>query len=116
MVCSYIRTLIGYIIPGFTSTLKRRAIQTPKFYFFDVGIANYLLNSKNLLPGTEIFGHSFEHLIFQEIIAYLGYTQSLEKLTHWRTSSGYEVDAIIGEGRIAIEIKSTDEVKSRHLK
>jgi len=109
-------TLIGYLIPGFTSTLKRRAIQTPKFYFFDVGIANYLLNRKNLIPGTEIFGHPFEHFIIQEIIAYLGYTQSLEKLTYWRTSSGYEVDAIIGEGRIAIEIKSTDEVKTRHLK
>ena len=26
------------------------------------------------------------------------------------------MDAIIGNGRIAIEIKSTDEVKSRHLK
>lgn len=32
------------------------------------------------------------------------------------TSSGFEVDAIIGNGRIAIEIKSTSEVKSRHLK
>ena len=109
-------TLIGYLIPGFTSTLKRRAIQTPKFYFFDVGIANYLLNRKNVQSGSEAFGHSFEHLIIQELIAYLGYTQSLEKLTYWRTSSGYEVDAIIGEGRIAIEIKSTDEVKTRHLK
>jgi predicted AAA+ superfamily ATPase len=109
-------TLIGYLIPGFTSTQKRRAIQTPKFYFFDVGIANYLLNRKNLQPGTEIFGHSFEHLILQEIIAFLGYSQSTENLTYWRTSSGYEVDAIIGNGRIAIEIKSTDEVKSRHLK
>ena len=109
-------TLMGYLIPGFTSTLKRRAIQTPKFYFFDVGIANYLLNRKNLQSGSESFGHSFEHLIIQELIAYLGYTQSLEKLTYWRTSSGYEVDAIIGEGRIAIEIKSTDEVKTRHLK
>lgn len=109
-------TLIGYYIPGFSSTIKRRAIQAPKFYFFDVGIANYLLNRKNLLPGTEIFGHSFEHLIIQELIAYLGYNQSFEKLTYWRTSSGFEVDAIIGEGRIAIEIKSTDEVKSRHLK
>jgi predicted AAA+ superfamily ATPase len=109
-------TLIGYLIPGFTSTLKRRAIQTPKFYFFDVGIANYLLNRKNLVPGTEIFGRPFEHLIIQEIIAYLGYTQSFEKLSYWRTSSGYEVDAIIGEGRIAIEIKSTEEVKTRHLK
>ena len=109
-------TLIGYLIPGFTATVKRRAILSPKFYFFDVGIANYLLNRKNIHPGTEIFGHSFEHLIIQEIIAYSGYTQSPENITYWRTSSGYEVDVIIGNGRIAIEIKSTEEVKSRHLK
>ncbi|MCX6327851.1 MAG: DUF4143 domain-containing protein [Bacteroidia bacterium] len=109
-------SMIGYLIPGFTATLKRRAIQSPKFYFFDVGIANYLLNRKNIHPGTEIFGHSFEHFVIQELIAYLGYTQSSENITYWRTSSGYEVDVIIGNGRIAIEIKSTDEVKSRHLK
>lgn len=109
-------TMIGYLIPGFTATLKRRAIQSPKFYFFDVGIANYLLNRKNIQPGTEIFGHSFEHFVIQELIAYLGYSQSSENITYWRTSSGYEVDVIIGNGRIAIEIKSTDEVKSRHLK
>jgi uncharacterized protein len=111
-----IDTLTGYFIQGFTSTLKRRAIQSPKFYFFDVGIVNYLLNKKNLLPGSEAFGRSFEHYIIQELIAYLGYTRSPEKLTYWRTSSGYEVDAIIGDGRIAIEIKSIQEVKSRHLK
>ena len=109
-------TLIGYLIPGFTATIKRLAILAPKFYFFDVGIANYLLNRKNITPGTEIFGHSFEHLIIQELIAYLGYSQSSENLTYWRTGSGYEVDAIIGNGRIAIEIKSTEEAKSRHLK
>jgi predicted AAA+ superfamily ATPase len=109
-------TLTGYFILGFTSTVKRRAIQAPKFYFFDVGIVNYLLNKKNLLPGSESFGRSFEHFMIQELIAYLSYTQSSENLTYWRTSSGYEVDAIIGEGRIAIEIISTDEVKTRHLK
>jgi len=111
-----IDTLTGYFIPGFTKTLKRRAIQSHKFYFFDVGIVNYLLNRKNLLPGSESFGRSFEHVIIQELVAYLGYTQSNEKLTYWRTSSGYKVDAIIGDGRLAIEIKSVDEVKSRHLK
>jgi len=109
-------TLIGYLIPGFTATVKRRAIVTPKFYFFDVGIANYLLNRKNILPGTEIFDRSFEHFIIQELVAYLSYTQSIENITYWRTSSRYEVDAIIGNGRIAIEINSTDKVKSRHLK
>jgi uncharacterized protein len=63
-----------------------------------------------------VFGRSFEHLIIQELIAYLGYTQSMEQISYWRTSSGFEVDAIIGSVRIAIEIKSTSEVKSRHLK
>jgi len=109
-------TLVGYFIPGFTASVKRRAIIAPKFYYFDVGIANYLLNRKNLLPGTEGFGRSFEHLIIQELIAYLGYTHSIEQVSYWRTSSGFEVDAIIGSGRIAIDIKSTSEVKSRHLK
>ena len=43
------------------------------------------------------------------------YSRSDEHLSYWRTSGGYEVDAIIGKGRLAIEIKSTNEVKSRHL-
>lgn len=109
-------TLIGYLIPGFSATQKRRAIMAPKFYYFDVGIANYLSNRKNIQQGTVNFGHAFEHLIIQELIAYLNYRNSDEKLTYWRTSSGYEVDAIIGYGRIAIEIKSSNEINTRHLK
>lgn len=109
-------TLVGYLIPGFTSSRKRRAIAAPKFYLFDVGLANYLNHRSAMLPGSDDFGHAFEHLIIQEIIAYLGYNHVDERLTYWRTSSGYEVDAIVGEGRVAIEIKSVDEVKSRHTR
>ena len=107
-------TLVGYLIPGFTFTSKRRTIAAPKFYLFDVGLANYLTHRSALRPGSNDFGHAFEHFIIQEIIAYLGYNHSDERLTYWRTSGGYEVDAIIGMGRIAIEIKATDEAKSRH--
>ena len=110
------QTMIGYLIPGFTATTKRRAISAPKFYYFDVGIVNYLLKRSNMAQGTDAFGHAFEHLIMQEIIAYIGYNYSEEKVTYWRTSGGYEVDCIIGNGRIAIEFKSCDEVKSRHTK
>lgn len=109
-------TLLGFFIPTFTKSKKRRAILSPKFYYYDVGIVNYLLGRKNMQPGTEIFGHSFEHLIIQELVAWLSYHKSNEKLSYWRTTSGYEVDAIIGEARIAIEIKSCSEVMSRHLK
>jgi len=37
-------------------------------------------------------------------------------LSYWRTTSGYEVDAVIGNARVAIEIKSTEEVQSYHTK
>jgi len=110
------QTMIGYLISGFTATAKRRAISAPKFYYFDVGIVNYLLKRSTMTPGTDAFGHAFEHLLMQEIIAYLGYNFFNEKPTYWRTSGGYEVDCIIGNGRIAIEFKSCDEVKSRHTK
>ncbi len=109
-------TLIGYLIPGFTRTEKRRAIAAPKFYFFDVGVTNYLRHRRGLVPGTDDFGHAFEHLMVQEIIAFLGYSHSEERLTYWRTASGYEVDAIIGDGRVAIEFKATAEVQSRHTR
>lgn len=109
-------TLVGYFIYGFTESKKRKAIAAPKFYLFDVGVANYLCHRQHLQPGSDDFGHAFEHLIIQEIIAYLGYSHSDEKLCYWRTTSGYEVDAVIGNGRVAIEIKSSEEVKSRHTR
>jgi predicted AAA+ superfamily ATPase len=109
-------TLVGYMIPSFSFTKKRRSIQAPKFYYFDVGIANYLRNRRNIQLGSADFGHAFEHFIIQELIAYLRYNEKEEQLYYWRTASGYEVDAILGNGRVAIEIKSTEEIQSRHLK
>lgn len=110
------QTLIGYMVPAFTLSKKRRTIGAPKFYYFDVGVANYLLHRNKLQPGSTDFGHAFEHFMIQELIAYLGYQYSNEKLSYWRTTSGYEVDTIIGDGRIAIEFKSADEVQSKHTK
>lgn len=109
-------TLIGYTIPAFTKNVKRRVIQSPKFYYFDVGIVNFLLRRRSLLPGSSEFGHAFEHLIMQELIAYIGYSESQHSLSYWRTTSGYEVDAVIGNANVAIEIKSTEEVHSHHTR
>ena len=109
-------TLIGYTIPAFTKNVKRRVIQSPKFYYFDVGIVNFLLRRRSLIPGSAEFGHAFEHLIMQELIAYIGYSESQHSLSYWRTTSGYEIDAVIGNANVAIEIKSTEEVHSHHTR
>jgi predicted AAA+ superfamily ATPase len=109
-------TLIGYMIPAFTEKTKRRVVQAPRFYYFDVGIVNYLLKRRLLQPGSADFGKAFEHLIIQEIIAYLRYSENENQLSYWRTSSGYEVDVVIGKAKVAIEIKSSKEVQSNHTK
>lgn len=110
------QTLIGYIVPAFSRTVKRKVNKAPRFYYFDVALPNYLLHRSNLLPGSEDFGHAFEHLLMQEIIAYLGYHDLEDTLSYWHTYTGYEVDAVLGDAQVAIEFKSCQEVKSKHLR
>lgn len=107
--------LVGYRISAYRKVLKRKLVQAPKFYYFDVGVANHLLHRKQLVRGTAEYGHAFEHLIIQELYAWIRYTNADEELTYWRTYSGVEVDAVIGDARVAIEIKSAEEVHPRHL-
>ena len=109
-------TLIGYRIPAFAKVMKRRLVQAPRFYYFDIGIANHLLHRKELVRGTTDYGHAFEHLVVQEIYAWMHYSHSEEQLSYWRTYTGLEVDVVIGDARVAIEIKSVEEVMTRHLK
>jgi predicted AAA+ superfamily ATPase len=109
-------TLFGYRIPAYTKVMKRRLVQAPRFYYFDVGVTNYLLHRKELIRGSADYGHAFEHLVVQELVAYMHYRHCEEKLSYWRTYTGVEVDIIVGDARIAIEIKSTEEVQNRHIK
>jgi predicted AAA+ superfamily ATPase len=107
-------TLMGYEIPAYTKAVKRKVVQAPKFYYFDVGLANYLMGRHHLRRGSDDYGHAFEHLVMQEIIAYRGYYRRREKISYWHTYNHQEVHAIIGDAEVAIEIKSSEEVKTRH--
>lgn len=83
-------TLVGYRIPAFRKVMKRRLVQAPRFYYFDVGVANHLLHRKDMVRGTDEYGHAFEHLVIQELYAYLHYSHSEEQLSYWRTYTGIE--------------------------
>lgn len=108
-------TLIGYMIPAYTKAAKRKVTQAPKFYYFDIGVCNYLLNRTSLNPGTPEYGHAFEHFILQEIKAYMGYTHSEKQLSYWHTYTNKEIDFVIGNAEIGIEVKSAEEIHPRHL-
>ena len=109
-------TLTGRFLTSFQKKPKRRVILAPKFYFFDVGITNFLLKRKNVIPGNETFGKAFEHLIFNEIYAHSHYSDLHYPVRYWRTASQIEVDFILGDPEVAIEVKATNNVNPRHLR
>lgn len=116
-------TMLGFYLPAYTRTVKRRLTQSPKFYYFDVAIPNHLLHRVPLKKGTDIYGHATEHLVVQELRAFLSYTYGEEMaMSYWRTLDGkYEVDILISdrtsnEVRMAIEVKSSDNVTSSDTK
>ncbi len=108
-------TLIGFSLPGFTKTKKRKAIGRIKHYLFDVGVVNHLCQRGVILEKSELFGKAFEHFIVQEIRAYLSYSRLRHVLSYWRSTSQFEVDLIIGQ-ELALEIKSAHQVHDKHLK
>lgn len=111
-------TLVATWVPAWKKKAKRRVIQAPRFYFFDVGIVNELTGRAPVRTGSTDFGAAFEHVIFMELRAHAMYSARGEGLpvSYWRTASGLEVDFILGDAEVAIEVKSTETPTADHLK
>lgn len=98
-------TFLGFRVSPWTKSKSRRMILAEKFYLFDVGVANYLAR-RHPVPGNSDFGKAFEHFILMELRAYQAYKNPEMRISYWRTSSGQEVDFLLGEREVAVEIKA----------
>ncbi len=103
-------TLLGHTLEPWRKSKKRRLIETAKFYLFDVGVARALRGMHQVETGTTEFGWAFEHFLIEEIRAYLAYREKNLSLSFWKTSTGLEVDLIVGEMDLAVEFKSSGRV------
>lgn len=108
-------SFLGFSVLPWRHSIKRKAIATARFYYFDTGVKNKLSGISTIPEKTDIFGQAFEHFIAMELRAYLSYFRKKLPLCFWRTSEGHEVDFIIGD-KLAIEVKSTKNITSKHLK
>lgn len=112
-------TLVGYLLEPYTKTKKRKAMVTPKFYFFDVGVANYLCGRERVVAGTPEYGKAVEHLVFTELLAYNHYSEKELKIYYWRSTSQFEVDFLIQDTKkrwIAIEAKASGRISKDDFK
>ncbi|MBU0694146.1 MAG: AAA family ATPase [Candidatus Omnitrophica bacterium] len=108
-------TYLGFRVSPWKKSKNRRMITTEKFYLFDVGVANYLARRQPRIGSAE-FGKSFEHYILMELKAYQAYKKPDLPITFWRTSTGREVDFILGDKDIAIEIKGASDVHEADIR
>jgi predicted AAA+ superfamily ATPase len=99
-------TLLGYVIMPYHHKRKREdLVATPKFYYFDTGLVKGLTHQPiDDLKGS-VAGKAFEHYILMELIAYRGIKDLDFDITFWRTTSGLEIDFVLGDAEIAIEVK-----------
>jgi uncharacterized protein len=79
-------------------------------------IANHLLRRGRIAVGGENFGKAFEHFLLQELIAHRHDSSLDYDIAYWRTSSGIEVDFVLGDADVAIEVKATDRAEAHHFR
>jgi len=106
-------TLLLHELPAWRKSAKRKPVKTSKYYFFDVGVVRHL-QGRELAPRTREFGEAFEAFIMQELVSWRDY-RSGDALSYWRSTSGFEVDFILGD-HTAIEVKAKENVSADDLK
>lgn len=89
---------------------NKRLVKTPKLYFFDTGLAAWLLGIQE--PGQlalhPLYGALFETWVVGECLKARWHRARETNLYFWRDRSGHEVDLLVDQGQqiLPVEIKS----------
>ena len=111
-------TLLGVLIEPFSRRPSRSVITAaPKFYLFDVGVANQIAGRRIERAAGPEFGRALEHFVLMELLAYRSYRERDFPIRFWRTRSGRECDFVLGrDGDVALEVKGANRVRRAELR
>jgi len=80
---------------------------------------NLPINRSAFLWGPRKSGKTYwinKHYILMELKAYQAYRNPELDIRYWRTSSGFEVDFILGDMNLVIEVKASQKIHRGHTK
>jgi hypothetical protein len=97
----------------------KRLIKSPRIYWTDTGLAAHLagIYSEESLVNDREFGLWLENWVGIHLLVYASLKIPRISVSHWRTSSGHEVDFIIEYGKkiMPIEVKTTSRPSGKDL-
>ena len=106
-------------LPPFYANIRKRLVKSPKFYFYDVGLASYLIGIENADQVTThpLRGALFENMVVVEALKHRFNRGRQPNLSFFRDSRGLECDLFYetGRGIHAIEVKSGATVSSDYF-
>ena len=107
---------VVFRLPPFHANIRKRLVKTPKLYFYDVGLASYLIGIEHAgqLSTHPLRGPLFENTVVVEALKHRFNRGRRSDLSFFRDSQGLECDLVCenGNGMGAIEIKSGATVAS----
>ncbi|RDB03354.1 ATP-binding protein [Runella aurantiaca] len=105
-----------FMLPSYYKNFSKRLIKSPKLYFYDVGLASYLLGIKQ---EEELITHHFRGNLFENMLAAelvkQGYNRNEpNELYFWQESNGHEIDILLEKsgGVLIGEIKSAGTINA----
>lgn len=111
---------VVFLLNPFHGNLSKRLIKSPKLYFYDVGLAAYLLGIENAGQVTThpLRGQLFENAVVAEALKHRYNAGKSNNLQFYRDRSGKEVDLIysLAQHQVPIEIKSGQTVATDFFK
>ena len=113
----------GYIIfqlPPWHANISKRLTKTPKLYFWDVGLAAFLLGLETLgqVARDPLRGNLFENMIIADLFKQSFHHGKRPRFSFYRDSSGLETDLVMEHGQelFLLEIKSGQTVTQDYFK
>ena len=101
---------ISFRLPPYHTNFGKRLVKTPKLYFYDVGLAAWLLgiHDEATLNVHPMRGALFENYIVLQYLKYCKNTGRNDYMYFWRDNTGNEIDLLIERAGVlsAIELKS----------
>jgi hypothetical protein len=105
---------VVFVLPPYHVNIGKRLIKSPKLYFYDVGLAAYLLGieTRRQIATHPLKGGLFENLVILEALKYRYHQGKRSNLFFYRDSNGNEVDLIyaLANQLLAVEIKAGETV------
>ena len=85
-------------IGGFSGNLRKEVTKTYRYYFFDNGVRNAVINNFNLIDERNDIGMLWENFMVMERLKYQHYNELFSNNYFWRTYDKKEVDFVEERG------------------